>query len=504
MIMRFIITFIIAFLPVALFSQGNTKKAKEPVNADTVVMLKSIIVSNPDDMAAHQKYIKYVGIDSPELLTQYDEWMAKFPKSVTVTYALGEALYNAEYPSAKRYLLRAVKLDPKLAKAYLQLSIDAERWGEFKVAREYMKKASEADPDSPDYAFYYASSFSDVNPELYRKLSLEVVGKFSESERAAQALYWLALRTEDIEERIRLYKRSFDEFPPDEFRWSSNSMPSLFDIYLERSPTLAVEFAQQMKALSKSERDVKSWDERERLAQAVITVKTLTEEKRTKEAEDVATAIVIPRFSSATEFINLLKAEANDVAGNTAGAYESLLKYFSSEPTDHTYSVLLAYGMKMGKTSENVNNEVHILRYAEAVHATPFSLMAYLTNDTLDLTDLKGKVVLLTYWFPGCGPCRGEFPNFENVIRKFSMDEIAYVGINIAPEQDEYVVPFVKSSGYSFIPLKDEPEKRGNLAARGAPTNYLLDREGNIVFKNFRTDDRNERTLELMIQALLD
>jgi len=504
MIMRIIIIFLIAFLPVALFSQGNTKKAREPVNADTVVMLTSIIVSNPNDMAAHQKYIEYVGIDSPELLTQYDEWMAKFPKSAAVTYALGEALYNAEYPSAKRYLLRAVELDPKLAKAYLQLSIDAERWGDFEVAREYMKKASEADPDSPDYAFYYASSFSDVNPELYRKLSLEVIGKFPESERAAQALYWLALRTEDTEERIRLYRRSLNEFPPDKFRWSSSSMPSLFDIYLEKSPAQAVEFAQQMKALSKSESDVKSWDDRERLAQAVLTVKTLTEEKRTKEAEDVATAIVIPRYSSATEFITLLKAEANDVAGNTEGAYESLLKYFSSQPTDDTYSVLLAYGMKLGKTKANVNAEVHKTRYSAAVPATPFSRKNYLTNDSLSLMDLKGKVVLLTYWFPGCGPCRGEFPNFESVIRKFSRDEVAYVGINIAPEQDEYVLPFVKSSGYSFIPLKDEPDKRGNLAARGAPTNYLLDREGNIVFKNFRTDDRNERTLELMIQALLD
>jgi len=504
MTMRYIITLTIAFLPVILLGQGNVKKEKEHVNADTVEMLKNIIVSGPDDIAAHQKYIKYVGIDSPGLFTQYDEWMAMFPNSVTVPYALGEALYNAEYPKAKGYLLKAVSIDSTLAKAYQQLSIDAQRWGEFEVAREYLRKACVADPESPDYAFYYASSFSDVDPELYRSMSLEVVKKFPETERAAQAIYWLALRTNDVEERIMLYKRSFDEFPPDKFGWSSSSMPYLFDIYLERSPSLAVKFAQQMKALGKSERDVKSWDERGKLAQSVIEVKTLTEAKRTKEAEDVAAAIEIPRYSSATEFINLLKAEASDVAGNTAGAYESLLKYYSADPTDKTYSVLLDYGMKLGKTEPNVNDEVHKIRYATAVRATPFSRMNYLTNDSLSLGDLKGKVVLLTYWFPGCGPCRGEFPNFENVIRKFSSDKVAYVGINIAPEQDEYVVPFVKSSGYSFIPLKDEPEKRGNLTARGAPTNYLLDREGNIVFKNFRTDDRNERTLELMIQALLD
>ena len=71
-------------------------------------------------------------------------------------------------------------------------------------------------------------------------------------------------------------------------------------------------------------------------------------------------------------------------------------------------------------------------------------------------------------------------------------------------EQDPYVVPFMKQSGYSFTPVRDEPEKRGNLPARGAPTNYLIDKKGNIIFANFRTDRDNERTLELMIRELLE
>jgi thiol-disulfide isomerase/thioredoxin len=367
-----------------------------------------------------------------------------------------------------------------------------------------MKKACEADPLSPDYAFYYASSFSDVDPDLYRRLSLEVVEKFPSTERGAQAIYWLALRTEDVEERIKLYNRSLTEFPPDKFGWSSSSMPYLFDIYLTSDPDRAVVFAQKMKSLGKSDRDIKSWEEREALAQSVIKVKALLSENKTKEAEEAAAAIIIPRYSGTTEFIKLLQAEVLFAGGNTEGAFDHLLKYFAAEPTDIIYSRLLSYGENLDKNEAAVKQDVKSLRYTSAVPATPFSLMAYLTNDTLSLADLKGKVVLLTYWFPGCGPCRGEFPNFQNVINRFKGKDVAYIGINISPEQDEYVVPFVKSSGYSFIPLKDEPDKRGNLTARGAPTNYLLDRDGNIVFKNFRTDDRNERTLELMIQSLLE
>jgi thiol-disulfide isomerase/thioredoxin len=331
-----------------------------------------------------------------------------------------------------------------------------------------------------------------------------VVDRYPNTERAAQAIYWLALRTTDLKEKTELYERSLKELPPDKFNWSSGSMTYLFDIYLETNTEKALEFAGQMKSISGDERDKKSWEDRKILAGTVIEAKSLAGEGRLKEAAEAAESIVLPRYSSSKEFLLLFKAEITATAGEVTAAYDILAKYYAGEPTEKTYSALLGYGRKLGKDESVVNKEIHDLRYSVAEPATPFSLYSFLTGDTLTLADLKGNVVLLTYWFPGCGPCRGEFPNFENVIRKFKGKDVKYVAINIAPEQDEYVVPFVRSSGYSFTPLKDEPEKRGNLSARGAPTNYLLDRDGNIVFRNFRTDDANEKTLELMIEGLLE
>ncbi len=80
-----------------------------------------------------------------------------------------------------------------------------------------------------------------------------------------------------------------------------------------------------------------------------------------------------------------------------------------------------------------------------------------------------------------------------------------YLGINIVLDQDEYVIPFMNASGYSFIPLRDDPKwDKGNLNNRNAaPVNFLIDKEGRIVFSNFRTNEANEKTLELMISSLL-
>ncbi|MGZ3929511.1 MAG: TlpA disulfide reductase family protein, partial [Mucilaginibacter sp.] len=122
----------------------------------------------------------------------------------------------------------------------------------------------------------------------------------------------------------------------------------------------------------------------------------------------------------------------------------------------------------------------------------------------LNLKDLKGKVVLLTFWFPGCGPCRAEFPHFQAVINKFIGKDLVYIGINVSPLQDPYVVPFLQNTKYSFIPLRGTAEfARNNYGVEGEPENFLIDKDGKIIFKNFRIDNNNHRTLELMISSLL-
>jgi thiol-disulfide isomerase/thioredoxin len=114
-------------------------------------------------------------------------------------------------------------------------------------------------------------------------------------------------------------------------------------------------------------------------------------------------------------------------------------------------------------------------------------------------------VVLLTFWFPGCGPCRGEFPHFQEVLKKFKGQDIAYVGINVVPGQDPYVLPFMQSSGYSFTPLRDKDQMAQKAYhVRGEPSNYLIDRDGHIIFSDFMIQSpRAQRMLELMIGSLV-
>jgi thiol-disulfide isomerase/thioredoxin len=182
------------------------------------------------------------------------------------------------------------------------------------------------------------------------------------------------------------------------------------------------------------------------------------------------------------------------------------MKVFAEDPSPALQTALYGYGAKMGKDQAAVKADIYQNLSVKAKPATPFSLKKYIGEGNASLSDYKGKVLLLTYWFPGCGPCRAEMPFFENVVKQYQNNQLAYVGINIVAEQDEYVIPFHNSSGFSFTPLADvKGRDKGNLENYGAaPTNFLIDKTGRIIFSDFRTGAENETHLKMMIDLLLD
>ena len=477
--------------------------AMKTVDAPDMAKLRAAVEANPNDFDTHWAYIKAMKFDSPDLIKQYDAWIKKYPRSVMFPYSIGEALTRKENPNAKQYLLKALEIDPKFHKAYFSLWSDGERWGDFKASNAYLLKAKELDPKNVDYTFYYAMSFDDSDPEMYKKLILEIAQNFPSSPRAAQALYWLAYKSKDPAVKIEVYELLRKKFNSEKSVWTSISMSDYYDFLLESDAAKAHKHAIDILAIDSLE-GRSDWEKRRDIAHAVIKGRELMNSKKYREALAELEKVSPLRRSSSEKVLTLEKAKATYLSGEKGLGYEILVRKYAEQPSDDIMKTIREYAAQLGKNEKTIRQEIETLRKIRSEPATAFSLDNYLSAGKTSLKDLKGKVVLVTYWFPGCGPCRGEFPHFENVVRKFGKDQLAYVGINIVHEQDPYVVPFVKNSGYSFVPVRDEPEKRGNLTARGAPTNYLLDKEGNIIFKNFMIHGDNERMLELMISELLD
>jgi peroxiredoxin/outer membrane lipoprotein-sorting protein len=111
--------------------------------------------------------------------------------------------------------------------------------------------------------------------------------------------------------------------------------------------------------------------------------------------------------------------------------------------------------------------------------AAPSFTLLDVVNKPLNLSDLKGKVVLLDFWATWCVPCRAALPNLELLHRDFKEKGLLVLGVDTEEPKDQ--TAFMERFGYTFRSLVDANERVKNLyAVGGIPATVLIDKDGNI------------------------
>ena len=498
---------------------------------EAVTHFRAAIELNPNNTKAHRQFIwafqdlgrseisaeldenardaamKAAGDESFEsLLAVYQEWSRDSSEVAGYKWALGQLYMYRDYDKVRQYTNEAIALDPGLADGYSTLALMADVSGDKNLELELLRKAVETAPESPDKAFYYAARLNQIDPVLGREKSLEVAERFPESERGAQALYWLAFRTEHRDEQIALYERLRTTYPPEDFSWSASGMTLLVDLYSESHPEKALALAEQMVAATAEEPDGWSagiWNDRLTFQRNVMKGNELIGDGQYQQAVELLEGTTIPRYVNANVF-HETRAKALDGTGQTLEAYEYLLRLAAREPTDRIRAATLVYAEKLGKDGKIVGAEIRDTLEEDAEQIYDYSFERYDDGEQVSLSDFKGKVVLLNFWYPFCGPCRGENPELQKVLEKYGPKGFEILALNVHPEEDQFVLPYASGNGFDFIQLRSDLEfSKTEFQARGMPTNFLLDVEGRKVLKLPPISGTRVRTLEMQIESLL-
>ncbi len=103
------------------------------------------------------------------------------------------------------------------------------------------------------------------------------------------------------------------------------------------------------------------------------------------------------------------------------------------------------------------------------------------SQETLKLSALRGKPVILDFWATWCGPCQAESPIVNAISQRYRDKGLVVIGVNTSDE-DGMAAAFVRKKGLSFPIVYDENNriakdfKVGNL-----PTLIVVSKEGKIV-----------------------
>jgi thiol-disulfide isomerase/thioredoxin/Tfp pilus assembly protein PilF len=435
------------------------------------------------------------------LQIEYEELARQHPDRAVYQWGLGWINLESQPQAAERYFRNALRIDLAFAPAFSALSIIDEARGDLASSREDLRKAVEANPGNPEYLFRYADELRDVNPQEGVRLLTHLLQKFPESESASSALFVLADQAGTSEEKIRYLEMLKAKFPPSKSELSEGGMMMLFNLYARSDSGKALALAKEMKGAKPNE---KGWALSVSYEEQMISAERLLARGNAKGALDLLSEVHLPFFADHAQ-LDMLRARAAETSGDVAKGYGDLLKIFASEPTDDLQAAITSYGQKLGKTPNQINAEALRIRDANAKPANPFTLPGYGAEKHVSLSDFKGRVVLLNFWYPECGPCREEFPRLRAIFEKYKNQGFAVIAINIEPAQDDFVLSLLRGYKLDFIPAQDDKKVSMAYDVQGVPANFLIGADGRIWFHPKRpiSDLSKQRTLELQVESLL-
>jgi len=120
-------------------------------------------------------------------------------------------------------------------------------------------------------------------------------------------------------------------------------------------------------------------------------------------------------------------------------------------------------------------------------------------GDKINLSQSKGKVMLVNYWATWCAPCIAELPDLEKLYADYKNEIDFYF---ITSEDPAVVRAFLIDRKSSISPhylLSSPPE---TLMSNSLPTTYLIDSNGEIVMKKMRAANWNSKVVRTTIDKL--
>jgi thiol-disulfide isomerase/thioredoxin len=110
-------------------------------------------------------------------------------------------------------------------------------------------------------------------------------------------------------------------------------------------------------------------------------------------------------------------------------------------------------------------------------------------GETLNLSDLRGKVVLVDFWASWCGPCRRENPNVVRLYEEYADRGFEILGVSLDRQRDRWLKA-IEDDGLEWKHVSDLKGWQNAVAQQynisAIPHTILLDAEGRIIARNLR------------------
>jgi len=122
-------------------------------------------------------------------------------------------------------------------------------------------------------------------------------------------------------------------------------------------------------------------------------------------------------------------------------------------------------------------------------------------GDTLKLSSLKGKVVLLDFWASWCGPCRVANKGLVKLYGKYKSKGFEIFGVSFDKDKSDWRKAIAKDK-ITWLQVNDDGGWEAPTAISwgidAIPTSYLIDQNGKLIAMDLTGKELEKKLKEIL------
>lgn len=121
-------------------------------------------------------------------------------------------------------------------------------------------------------------------------------------------------------------------------------------------------------------------------------------------------------------------------------------------------------------------------------------------GDSLQLNELRGKVLLVDFWASWCGPCRKENPHVKRLYAKYKDQGFEVLGVSLDRKKTSWLQA-IEKDGLEWLHVSDLKGWKNEVAqmyrVSSIPHTMLLDAEGKIIARGLRGKQLEDKLAQI-------
>jgi len=94
--------------------------------------------------------------------------------------------------------------------------------------------------------------------------------------------------------------------------------------------------------------------------------------------------------------------------------------------------------------------------------------------------EYKGKVIVLNFWFTGCGPCKQEIPELNELVKKYKNKNVVFLACAL-DDDTQLLKIYLKQNPFNYEIIPDARKIVEKYKVSIYPTHIIVDKDGKII-----------------------